>query len=475
MNTLKLEDEIYEINKCILNLNRNINSIDQQISKNTKENISEIEETNSNDSQNYIINKHSMKKHFYTKKCQTFSNEQNNNYISEQSSFSKATNITRSVKRNSSISPDSLREVSEIINKTNQDLLDKNIIGDEKEEFKINPYFRHSFYSTKSIPRKNNSVCLYQSFNNIFFQDNILFNENGKKENEKIENDKIDDEKIENEIITDERSEDEKSENEKKENEKKENLKKAKEIITLKKNTIPKKKIECIIEKISHEKLLSPYINPNQKKKEKINKIIRLKNDKLNIGKKLNFSPSKTIQNTVSINYFKSDFNNTMKNKTNNLKGKIFKNEKFSFEINKTIPPKKVKTNFIKNNIIKENKTILKIPNKPIIQKIKNDTLKNNNEIINVKKKKNIPLILQEFKNVPQDNLDNVFMILKEINKLLKDENKNKDKISLFSELFKYDKNFKEIIISAYKMNDLYKKCCKNKKFLDIKNSILKG
>ena len=49
MNTLKLEDEIYEINKCILNLNRNINSIDQQISKNTKENISEIEETNSND------------------------------------------------------------------------------------------------------------------------------------------------------------------------------------------------------------------------------------------------------------------------------------------------------------------------------------------------------------------------------------------------------------------------------------------
>ena len=76
---------------------------------------------------------------------------------------------------------------------------------------------------------------------------------------------------------------------------------------------------------------------------------------------------------------------------------------------------------------------------------------------------------------MPQDNLDNVFMILKEINKLLKDENKNKDKISLFSELFKYDKNFKEIIISAYKMNDLYKKCCKNKKFLDIKNSILKG
>ena len=468
MNPIKVEDEIYEINKCISNLNKNINTIDEQISKNMKGDISEIEETNSDDSQNYIINKHNIKKHFYTKKCQTFSNEQNKNYISEQSSFSKATNITRSVKRNSSISPDSLKEVSEIINKTNQDLLEKNIIGDDKEEFKINPYFRHSFHSSKSIPRKNNSLCLYQSFNNIFFQDNVLFNENGKKEDDKIEDDIIEDEKIE-----DEKNEDDKIIKE--QSGKKESTNKVNEVIIMKKLVIPKKKIECIVDKISHEKILSPYINPEQKRKEKINKIIRLKNDKINIGKKLNFSPNKTTHNSVYINYFNSEFNNTIKNKTLNLKGKIFKNEKFSFEINKTIPPKKVKTNFIKNNIIKENKTILKIPNKPIIQKIKNDTLKNNNEIINVKKKKNIPLILQEFKNVPQDNLDNVFMILKEINKLLKDENKNKDKISLFSELFKYDKNFKEIIISAYKMNDLYKKCCKNKKFLDIKNSILKG
>ena len=467
MNPIKVEDEIYEINKCISNLNKNINTIDEQISKNMKGDISEIEETNSDDSQNYIINKHNIKKHFYTKKCQTFSNEQNKNYISEQSSFSKATNITRSVKRNSSISPDSLKEVSEIINKTNQDLLEKNIIGDDKEEFKINPYFRHSFHSSKSIPRKNNSLCLYQSFNNIFFQDNILFNENGKKEDDKIEDDIIEDEKIE-----DEKNEDDKIIKE--QSGKKESTNKVNEVIIMKKLVIPKKKIECIVDKISHEKILSPYINPEQKRKEKINKIIRLKNDKINIGKKLNFSPNKTTHNSVYINYFNSEFNNTIKNKTLNLKGKIFKNEKCSFEFNKTMPTKKVKTNIIKNNIIKENKTILKLQNKPMNQKIKNDILKNNNEIINAKKKRNKPLILQEFKNISHDNLDNIFMILKEINTLSKDENKNNDKVSLFSELIKNDKNFKEMINCANKINDLYRKCCTNKKFLDIKNSILK-
>ena len=467
MNPIKVEDEIYEINKCISNLNKNINTIDEQISKNMKGDISEIEETNSDDSQNYIINKHNIKKHFYTKKCQTFSNEQNKNYISEQSSFSKATNITRSVKRNSSISPDSLKEVSEIINKTNQDLLEKNIIGDDKEEFKINPYFRHSFHSSKSIPRKNNSLCLYQSFNNIFFQDNVLFNENGKKEDDKIEDDIIEDEKIE-----DEKNEDDKIIKE--QSGKKESTNKVNEVIIMKKLVIPKKKIECIVDKISHEKILSPYINPEQKRKEKINKIIRLKNDKINIGKKLNFSPNKTTHNSVYINYFNSEFNNTIKNKTLNLKGKIFKNEKCSFEFNKTMPTKKVKTNITKNNIIKENKTILKLQNKPMNQKIKNDILKNNNEIINAKKKRNKPLILQEFKNISHDNLDNIFMILKEINKLSKDENKNNDKVSLFSELIKNDKNFKEMINCANKINDLYRKCCTNKKVLDIKKSILK-
>ena len=30
MNPIKVEDEIYEINKCISNLNKNINTIDEQ-------------------------------------------------------------------------------------------------------------------------------------------------------------------------------------------------------------------------------------------------------------------------------------------------------------------------------------------------------------------------------------------------------------------------------------------------------------
>ena len=62
-------------------------------------------------------------------------------------------------------------------------------------------------------------------------------------------------------------------------------------------------------------------------------------------------------------------------------------------------------------------------------------------------------------------------MIIKEINKLLKDENKNNEKINLFSDLIKNDKNFKELINYTNKLNELYKKCCNNKKFLEIKKA----
>ena len=164
MNHSKIEFEINEINKCIINLNKNINSIDKQI-----KNEIELEEYNNLSVKKNLIN--------HLKK--------NKKYISEQSSFSRAlTNISRSGKKNNSISPDSLKEVSEIINKTNQNLLDKNIIGDYKKEFKINPYFRHSFHSSKSISKKNKSIYL----NNTFFQDNFINEKESEKNEKKIEN-----------------------------------------------------------------------------------------------------------------------------------------------------------------------------------------------------------------------------------------------------------------------------------------------
>ena len=86
-------------------------------------------------------------------------------------------------------------------------------------------------------------------------------------------------------------------------------------------------------------------------------------------------------------------------------------------------------------------------------------------------KKKNKALIFQEYKCVPNENLNNIFLIIKEINELNKQENKNNEKINLYSDLIKTDKNFKEMIISVNKINDLYKKCCINKHFLEIKNS----
>ena len=360
MNHSKIEFEINEINKCIINLNKNINSIDKQI-----KNEIELEEYNNLSIKKNLIN--------HLKK--------NKKYISEQSSFSRAlTNISRSGKKNNSISPDSLKEVSEIINKTNQNLLDKNIIGDYKKEFKINPYFRHSFHSSKSISKKNKSIYL----NNTFFQDNFI----NEKESEKNE-----------------------------------------------------KKIENNIRKMSDNN----------------NKILSLLNSK-----------KKNMNNTVSLTNFNSAFNNKLKLKNNNIKRN--RNERGSFDFNKTMPSF---SKSFKGNILKNKLKDIKLKNINKICKVKTNENKIKNEIISPRKKKIKPLIFQEYKSVNNESLDNIYLVLKEINGLIKDE--NNDKINSYSDLIKNDKNFKEMINYANKINDLYKKCCINKKFLEIKTSLKKN
>ena len=380
MNHSKIEFEINEINKCIINLNKNINSIDKQI-----KNEIELEEYNNLSIKKNLIN--------HLKK--------NKKYISEQSSFSRAlTNISRSGKKNNSISPDSLKEVSEIINKTNKNLLDKNIIGDYKKEFKINPYFRHSFHSSKSISKKNKSIYL----NNTFFQDNFINEKESEKNEKKIENN-----------------------------------------------------IRKMSDNINNNKILSLL---NSKKKNM--------NNKDNIGKKINYSPNKNMNNTVSLTNFNSAFNNKLKLKNNNIKRN--RNERGSFDFNKTMPSF---SKSFKGNILKNKLKDIKLKNINKICKVRTNENKIKNEIISPRKKKIKPLIFQEYKSVNNESLDNIYLVLKEINGLIKDE--NNDKINSYSDLIKNDKNFKEMINYANKINDLYKKCCVNKKFLEIKTSLKKN
>ena len=346
MNHSKIEFEINEINKCIINLNKNINSIDKQI-----KNEIELEEYNNLSVKKNLIN--------HLKK--------NKKYISEQSSFSRAlTNISRS--------------------------------GDYKKEFKINPYFRHSFHSSKSISKKNKSIYL----NNTFIQDNFI----NEKESEKNE-----------------------------------------------------KKIENNIRKMSdnNNKILSLL---NSKKKNM--------NNKDNIGKKINYSPNKNMNNTVSLTNFNSAFNNKLKLKNNNIKRN--RNERGSFDFNKTMPSF---SKSFKGNILKNKLKDIKLKNINKICKVRTNENKIKNEIISPRKKKIKPLIFQEYKSVNNESLDNIYLVLKEINGLIKYE--NNDKINSYSDLIKNDKNFKEMINYANKINDLYKKCCVNKKFLEIKTSLKKN
>ena len=149
------------------------------------------------------------------------------------------------------------------------------------------------------------------------------------------------------------------------------------------------------------------------------------------------------------------------------------RNERGSFDLNKTMPfyCKSFKGNILKNKL-KEGKKNINF--KQNIQNAKIENNDNNNKIkinLSPRKKKNKALIFQEYKCVPNENLNNIFLIIKEIKELNKEENKNNEKINLYSDLIKTDKNFKEMIISVNKINDLYKKCCINKQFLDIKNS----
>ena len=106
MISSNIENEINEINKCISNLHKNINSIDIKISKNNKNEILLNEENNSDDNHKNDISKNIIKKHFDKKKILL----EHKNFISEQSSFSRAlTNIYRNGKKKDSISPDSLK------------------------------------------------------------------------------------------------------------------------------------------------------------------------------------------------------------------------------------------------------------------------------------------------------------------------------------------------------------------------------
>ena len=126
-----------------------------------------------------------------------------------------------------------------------------------------------------------------------------------------------------------------------------------------------------------------------------------------------------------------------------------------------------------KGNILKNKLKDIKLKNINKICKVKTNENKIKNEIISPRKKKIKPLIFQEYKSVNNESLDNIYLVLKEINGLIKDE--NNDKINSYSDLIKNDKNFKEMINYANKINDLYKKCCGNKKFLEIKTSLKKN
>ncbi len=450
MNSSNIENEINEINKYISNLHKNIHLIDVRISKNIKNEISLNEETNSDDNQKNIISKNIIKQHFDRKKILI---DQNKNYMSEQSSFSRAlTNISRNGKKKDSISPDSLKEVSEIINKTNQNLLNKNLIGDEKDEFKINPYIRHSFHSSKSIPRKNNSVCLVQNIKNNIFQDNLIIENENEKSIIKDINDNVKDNNKENNKVNINIKDNNKDINKDKNKDKikdnnKDNIK-----------NIQKKKVE-------YDKISSPLLISQLKKNNKLTK-----NNKFKGGKKINISPHK--KNDISLSNYNSELSNrtSSKSKKNILKNK--RNERGSFDLNKTMPfyCKSFKGNILKNKL-KEGKKNINF--KQNIQNAKIENNDNNNKIkinLSPRKKKNKALIFQEYKCVPNENLNNIFLIIKEINELNKEENKNNEKINLYSDLIKTDKNFKEMIIYVNKINDLYKKCCINKNFLAIKN-----
>ena len=145
-------NDIKELSSFLSNLNKNILKINNQLNKtNIKINKTNINFKNNNNNNNNNKNDDEIlfknKNKHEIKKLKSRNNSINLN-------LNRDFSYVQNKKRNSKILDENIKEMSDLINRTQQDLLSKNIIGENINKGKINPVLRHKHFSIKFINSK---------------------------------------------------------------------------------------------------------------------------------------------------------------------------------------------------------------------------------------------------------------------------------------------------------------------------------
>jgi len=169
-------NDIKELSSFLSNLNKNILKINNQLNKTSIK----INKTNTNFKNNNNNKKKDEEILFPMNKKEIKKVKTRNNSISLNFDRDFTQSFVQKKKRNSGILDNSIKEMSDLINRTQQDLLSKNIIGENINKGKINPVLRHKpSASSLSSARVTNL-----NINKIF--DNVKDNNNNEKKKDNI-------------------------------------------------------------------------------------------------------------------------------------------------------------------------------------------------------------------------------------------------------------------------------------------------
>ena len=477
MNLLNEVNDLKELSKFIDGINKNINEIDNEIKKKSSKQIDNKKS----------IKENKTKEIYGQTKTPVLLKSNYNNYFSDNEPFDNNNLSEKENKfhsnKSSTISPEIIRNLKEIIDKTSQDILNKKQLWNN-ESNKINNNLRHSFPSigiidnNVNISNNNNNNC---SINNHTKNNNINNNCQIKK-NSNVDNSF----NLSNKCIIINTNKNINLKNE--ERKKPRNLKK---IIGMG-NYLAS----------VNSKLNKTTLNPLYKKENKENKIKNIRKLKLHTIHNSNHnSPfyldkkKKTgrTNNSFTLNktmpYIIRDKNKinlkTMSNISNTGINTISSYQRNFGKRSSVIKQKIVKENF---NKISEFKVTKKENIDNIFSLVEQINSLSNCKYIYHKKNPEKKMIyvnrLNETKNASfiqkkwreyyiKKNIINKFKIEKSKNQMNEIDLLQLGKLSLFSDLLKNNKYFKEMIIYMNKVTELYKKCLTNKKFNEVKNILL--
>ena len=438
-------DDLKELSKYIDGINKNINEIDIEIKKkSTKTFTSENKKLKENETKEYYEDINSP---IFGKKKYNELNSNNENIDNNNNSIIKEKNYSI---KSSTISPEIIREVKDIIDKTNQDILSKKLLWNS-ERIKKNDNLRHSFPSfgaSDKIPNKKKKIIIENQLNsNKNFQINKIPIKTYKKKMPR-------------------------------------NLKKSIDITNNFSSMNPKmnkttvnnnNKFDQKYYNIRNLKLKNIYNSINNNSISSTSKRTRRTNNSFTLNKTMPFiMRDKNKIHLKSINNISNTYaGNTISYKHKNIYRNSISKQKIVKENFHKISEFKYSKKENIENICSIVEQINNLSNHKYIYQ-KNNTERKKIYVNRTNETKNASFIQKKWREYYiKKNIIEKFKIDKCKNKMNDNDFLQLSKLYIFSDLLKNNKYFKEMILNMNKVIELYKKCLSNKKFNDVKNILI--